>query len=92
MLEAVLYPINPESVPLPPKCVKMEPFVPSPKASGFCWSPHGYLVHFRSSHMTEENTKHVELYSKNEIIKFINENKDVKHSRFNNKKNRGTKR
>lgn len=64
------------TAPTQPSAIKKDPFVPSPRVSGFCWSPHGYLLHFNSAHMTHENIKGVELYSKAEITKFLNENKD----------------
>jgi hypothetical protein len=46
---------HPDLITIPFEKKIKNPFVPSPRASGFCWSPHGYIVHFRSSHMTEEN-------------------------------------
>ncbi|CAI2385194.1 unnamed protein product [Moneuplotes crassus] len=59
-----------------------QPFVPSPRTSGCCWSPHGYLVHFKSSSTCDPKTKGVSLYSKHEILKFIENNKEKLENKF----------
>lgn len=50
-----------------------ETFIPSPRVSGICWSPHGYLLHFKSSLAFSDNIKGVMISNSDELNRFYTE-------------------
>jgi hypothetical protein len=77
LTSVVLKQTVPENFEIQEQTIK-EPFVPSPRTAGFCWSPQGYILHYTTSHIAGDYRTGVKLYSKNEIIKFINDSKESK--------------
>ena len=71
----------PSDIKIRPIVPLKETFIPSPRASGLWWSPHGYLIHFKSILTINENAKGIMILNRDELNRFWNENKSNSKSR-----------